>query len=138
MTREDLSFIFSTTSSSRGPWWTDTCIGELERTTYRQGKVHSTLMQWYLWDVNRFKNNKINEMSCLKEDVCISIIFIRISENLNLTVLGPVFQDFFSRCERVFQRMPVFKKNQFCQIIARVYWTLWQRLWYLQCPYLII
>lgn len=63
-------------------------------------------------------------MSCLKEDVCISIIFIRISENLNLTVLGPVFQDFFSRCERVFQRMLVFKKNQFCQIIARVYWTL--------------
>lgn len=64
-------------------------------------------------------------MSCLKEDVCISIIFIRISENLNLTVLGPVFQDFFSRCERVFQRMPVFKKkNQFCQIIARVCWTL--------------
>lgn len=49
-------------------------------------------------------------MSCLKEDVCISIIFIRISENLNLTVLGPVFQDFFSRCERVFQRMLVFKK----------------------------
>lgn len=63
-------------------------------------------------------------MSCLKEDVCISIIFIRISENLNLTVLGPVFQDFFSRCERVFQRMLVFKKNQFCQLIARVYWTL--------------
>lgn len=63
-------------------------------------------------------------MSCIKEDVCISIIFIRISENLNLTVLGPVFQDFFSRCERVFQRMLVFKKNQFCQIIARVYWTL--------------
>lgn len=49
-------------------------------------------------------------MSCLKEDVCISIIFIRISKNLNLTVLGPVFQDFFSRCERVFQRMLVFKK----------------------------
>lgn len=63
-------------------------------------------------------------MSCLKEDVCISIIFIRISENLNLTVLGPVFQDFFSRCERVFQRMLVFKKKQFCQIIARVCWTL--------------
>lgn len=52
-------------------------------------------------------------MSCLKEDVCISIIFIRISENLNLTVLGPVFQDFFSRCERVFQRMLVFKKINF-------------------------
>lgn len=50
-------------------------------------------------------------MSCLREDVCISIIFIRISENLNLTVLGPVFQDFFSRCERVFQRMLVFKKK---------------------------
>lgn len=50
-------------------------------------------------------------MSCIKEDVCISIIFIRISENLNLTVLGPVFQDFFSRCERVFQRMLVFKKK---------------------------
>lgn len=52
-------------------------------------------------------------MSCLKEDVCISIIFIRISENLNLTVLGPVFQDFFSRCERVFQRMLVLKKINF-------------------------
>lgn len=52
-------------------------------------------------------------MSCLKEDVCISIIFIRISENFNLTVLGPVFQDFFSRCERVFQRMLVFKKINF-------------------------
>lgn len=63
-------------------------------------------------------------MSCLKEDVCISIIFIRISENLNLTVLGPVFQDFFSLCAGLFQRMLVFKKNQFCQIIARVYWTL--------------
>lgn len=50
-------------------------------------------------------------MSCLKEDVCISIIFIRISENFNLTVLGPVFQDFFSRCERVFQRMLVFKEE---------------------------
>lgn len=50
-------------------------------------------------------------MSCLKEDVCISIIFIRISENFNLTVLGPVFQDFFSRCERVFQRMLVLKKK---------------------------
>lgn len=50
-------------------------------------------------------------MSCLKEDVCISIIYIRISENLNLTVLGPVFQDFFSRCERVFQRMLVLKKS---------------------------
>lgn len=52
-------------------------------------------------------------MSCLKEDVCISIIFIRISENFNLTVLGPVFQDFFSRCERVFQRMLVLKKINF-------------------------
>lgn len=52
-------------------------------------------------------------MSCLKEDVCISIIVIRISKNLNLTVLGPVFQDFFSRCERVFQRMLVFKKINF-------------------------
>lgn len=52
-------------------------------------------------------------MSCINEDACISIIFIRISENLNLTVLGPVFQDFFSRCERVFQRMLVLKKINF-------------------------
>lgn len=50
-------------------------------------------------------------MSCLKEDVCISIIFIRISENLNLTVLGPVFQDFFSLCAGLFQRMLVFKEE---------------------------
>lgn len=50
-------------------------------------------------------------MSCLKEDVCISIIFIRISENLNLTVLGPVFQDFFFIMCRSFSAHLVFKEE---------------------------